>query len=365
MRGKPEGILRSADGAPLATRQSQRLSDRTLQARLKEVRTSDLELFLLLVETGSYAQAHKQSGHSITTIRAHISQLEYKLGELITGREKKGFLLTPAGERVLKLAANARASWEDATRTAVRDRPANTVRIAVTEGLGAYWLGPQLDALQEAHPELVIDLHCDMDLQDVASGEFDLAFQLVRPETRNVICNRIATLHLMPFTSDQYLREAGIPRSVDDWRDHKLVWQKGEQIAADILPYYTGTTNVGQLIRFTTNSSVAHFRAVARGRGIGFLPTYARAISRRVRPIDLNVRLKREVFCVINSDSLEIEAVRIATQRLQDSFSGERYPWFRDDFVHPEDFEDASSRDNVVRLFHGFVDGLTEGADIC
>jgi DNA-binding transcriptional LysR family regulator len=361
--GVPRGARSDAIPPRSSIRRPDSSSENGFRDKLKRIASRDLELFLALVEAGSYRKA-SANGPSVTTIRARLGRMEDELGEVISGRGPKGFMLTPTGDRLVRIASDMRASREDATSTLARARPANLVRIAVTEGLGAYWLGPQLDDLQMAHPELMIDLHCDMDLQDVAGGEFDLAFQLVAPVKRGVLYNRIATMHLMPFASDHYLRSHGVPESIDDWRQHRLVWQKAEQVASHLLPYFTGTEEVGDLIHFTTNSSVAHFRSVARGNGIGFLPTYAGAISRRIRPIDLGLHLKREVFCVINRESADVCAVRAAAEWLQDCFSGERFPWFRDDFIHPRDFESDGFSSDVVRLFDGFVDGLGRNIDI-
>jgi DNA-binding transcriptional LysR family regulator len=217
---------------------------------------------------------------------------------------------------------------------------------------------PRLVEFQNAHPELDIVLHCDMQRSDVAGGECDITIELELPENTLTIAERIGALHLMPFASNRYLREAGSPESVDDWPKHRIVWQEADQVASHLLPYVLGTREPDELMALRTNSSSAHFRAICSGGGIGILPTYARAISRRVHPLDLDVRLRREIYCVTNPRRLASSGVQHALGWIRRSFDGQRYPWFSDEFVHPHRFERAISSADVIVMFEGFIDAL-------
>lgn len=331
------------------------------ERKLASLDWKELELFLDVAEAGSLRAGAAITRHSVGTVRRRLARIEDKLGELIATRDAIGLKLTPAGVRLLEIAREMRRS----RLVAEDDRPINDsrecVRIAVTEGLGTYWLMPRLVDLQDAHPDLDITLHCDMQRSDVAGGECDIAIQLERPAEPLTTCERLGCLHLMPFASDRYLRTAGVPRSVDDWRSHRLVWQEADQVASHLLPYFLGTTEVQNLIAIRTNSSSAHFRAVASGGGIGILPTYARAISRRVRPIDIGIQLRREILCVQSATRRVSPGVEVALTWLRACFDGETFPWFKDEFVHPRDFETTLSAANVITLFEGFIDRLDAG----
>lgn len=299
----------------------------------------------------------KRAGRALNTVRRHISRMEDLLGELIATRSRKGIELSENGIRLLQIAREMRASRQSATGGNSEDDLNATIRIATTEGLGTYWLTPRVVEFQTA-TRLQVDLQCDMQRIDLTSGDYDIAIQLEQPDVSGGEYFRLGTLHLMLFASDQYLREVGVPQSVDDWPLHRLVWQTADQVASHLLPYFVGTTDTGNLIQLTTNSSLTHFRAVVAGGGIGILPTYARAISPLVRPIDIDVHLKREIFCVVNPARSRFAEVERAVDWLISAFSGEVYPWFRDEFVHPRDFETAVTAPNVTRLFDGYIDGL-------
>lgn len=326
--------------------------------KLKRVDWQDLELFLDVAEAGSVRGGAAATRHSISTIRRRIARIEDKLGESLADRDPIGLKLTPTGNRLLSIALEMRRlrhSLESDNSTPPRRE---RVRIAVTEGLGTYWLMPRLVEFQTDHPDLDIVLICDMQRSDVSGGESDVAIQLEQPQEQRSLVERLGSLHLMPFASDRYLREAGTPRSVDEWPHHRLVWQEADQVASHLLPYILGTSETDDLIAIRTNSSSAHFRAIASGGGIGILPTYARAVSRRVRPLDIGVHLRREIFCVTNPERHGAPGVQLTLAWLRESFDGALFPWFDDKFMHPRDFEEAISSPNVISLFEGFIDTL-------
>lgn len=332
---------------------------KSFQEKLKLVDWTDFELFLDVFEAGSLRAGASKTGHAVGTIRRRLQRIEDKLGEVIAQRGPSGLRLSPVGEKLLLTAREMRRSRQSAEAVEPFSGERERIRIAVTEGLGTYWLMPRLVEFQRANPGLDVDLHCDMSRSDVAGGESDLAVQLEPPAEGAAIIHRIGCLHLMPFAAQSYLSAAGTPTSVDEWPNHKLVWQEADQVASHLLPFILGRSDPPGLIGIRTNSSSAHFRAIATGGGIGILPTYARAISRRVRALDLDIRLRREILCVVNPAKASSPGVQLAITWLNSCFAGDLYPWFRDEFVHPRDFELAISSRDVIGLFEGFIDNLS------
>lgn len=333
------------------------LADETFEYRVQRLDWHDLKLFLDVAEAGSLRAGATLTGRSVNTLRRRIGRIEDSLGCLVARRSLEGFKLTDEGRELLRVTRNMRI-FSRATRPPhdAERKLKGELRIAVTEGLGTFWLMPRLVEFHHANPELRVQLDCDMRRVNMHNHEHDIAVQLSPPADPGLMSLRLGTLHLMPFASESYLRKAGIPKSVDDWRGHELVWQEADQVASELLPHFIGTSDPGPLIGITTNNSSAHFRAVAKGGGIGFLPTYARAITKRVRPIDIGVQLRREIFCVYHPDQKRTRAMQRAIAWLRASFSSRDYPWFADEFVHPSSFDRPFSDAVVVSLFEGFIE---------
>lgn len=326
-------------------------------ASLDRLSWDTLRLLLALADAGSFRSAALVAGVSLNTIRSKIDRLERQFGTPLLRRSVEGARLTQEGHELVAIARQMAALGNTASRVqrAGLDRRHSTVKITVTEGLGTFWLVPRLVEFREAHPEVRVELNCDMTTPDVLFRDVDIAVQLTRPTNPDLIVQRIGTMHLMPFAAESYLREYGTPTSVADAVRHRLVWQQADQVATDALPLFVDSALAEGMIAVQTNTSSAHYWAVAKGAGIGFLPTYARALSRATRPLDIGVQLRRDLYLVHHPDAVRFPEVREALDWIRASFDKTKFPWFADEFIHPDEFEQRFTDSVVVNLFEGFI----------
>ncbi|MFM9977688.1 MAG: LysR family transcriptional regulator [Sphingomonadaceae bacterium] len=315
-----------------------------------------MRLLLILSEAGSFRSAATCAGVSLNTIRSKIERLERQLGGPLVKRSVEGVTLTQDGHELVSIARQMRALGKSAERIQANARGvrASRVRVTITEGLGTFWLVPHLVDFRADNPEIHVDLNCEMRPPDVMFRDVDIAIQLERPTNPDLIVQKIGTLHLMPFAAESYLARYGTPASVDDARAHKLVWQEADQVASDLLPLFIDAEAIDGIIAVTTNTSSAHFWAISKGAGLGFLPTYIRMVSRSTQPIDIGVRLRRDIFLVYHPDAARFPEVGTVLKWVRDAFDRTKYPWFADDFVHPRDFKTGFGDPVVVNLFEGF-----------
>ena len=320
-------------------------------------RWDDLKLFLIAAEAGSLRAAAKGAGCSVNTIRNRIEQLEFDLGLTLCKRNVDGLVLTAEGFELASIARSMRLAGAsiDRLRQAAKQDEHGRISFHVTEGLGTFWLMPKLVEFQTSQPNLTIDLLCDMQPVDVLFRDTDLAIQLEMPDHPELIVTKVGTLHLIPFASPDYLNKFGAPRDIQEAMSHRLVIQVSDQISHDVMPLFFGS-NMPGLISVRTNTSSAHYWAVARGAGIGLLPTYARAMTKRVVPVDMELKLRRDILLVYHPDSRRSKPVQTAIEWVRRCFDHVRYPWFADRFIHPEEFEAQLSDSNVVNLFDDLTD---------
>src|SRR5947209_12236775 len=110
------------------------------------------------------------------------------------------------------------------------------VRCSVTEGLGTAWILPQLAQFCRTHPTTVIDLRCAMEVADVLHMEADVAVQLLRPGRADAKAVKLGRMHPYPFASPRYVELYGLPKSVEDIKQHRLIDQKAPQVEANVIP---------------------------------------------------------------------------------------------------------------------------------
>jgi DNA-binding transcriptional LysR family regulator len=231
------------------------------------------------------------------------------------------------------------------------------VRLAVTEGLGTFWLAPRLVEFQRAYPGLLVDLKCEMRSADVLRLEADVAVQLQEPGNPDLKRIKIGRLHIMPFVSPSYVDVYGMPTDLDDLRqNHRIVIQDAEQTKGKEIydKYSAGREQLG-FVAMRNNVSTAHLWSIAKGAGIGWLPTYVPALGDPLIPLDLGVKFELDIWLAYHPDAKKIPRVRQLIEWTVQSFDGRKYPWFGDEFVHPNDlrklYKDAEP---LVNLFAGF-----------
>jgi DNA-binding transcriptional LysR family regulator len=266
--------------------------------------------------------------------------------------------ITAEGEAILTSAKQMEAASFGLIRARDSSVPAlaGEVKLAVTEGLGTFWIAPRLAEFQRVNPTLLVDLSCAMRSADVLRLEADAAVQLTRPTNPDLKLVKLGRLHSMPFAGKSYIDTYGIPTSVEDRHKHRIVLQVSDQTATQ--EYYdklfAGIPQVG-FVAMRTNVSSAHVWAVAKGAGIGVLPTYVHALAARIVPIDLGINFHFDIWLTYHPDAARIPRVRRMIDWLVHSFDPKRFPWFRDEFIHPRDLPKEYQGAPLANLFDGFI----------
>ena len=317
-----------------------------------------IRIFLEVARRGSFRSAAEHLGLSINALRRRIGELEQQLRVTVFTRHVDGVRVTTEGAQILKSAEQMEAASFGLVRA--RDRAVSTldgeVRIAVTEGLGTFWLAPRLVEFQRAHPKLVVDLSCAMRSADVLRLEAEAAVQLTRPTAPDLKVVRLGRLHVMPFAGRSYVDTYGQPKTREEILKHRIVLQVAEQVTTQELydSVFPGVPQPG-FVAIRTNVSSAHYWAIAKGAGIGWLPTYAGAIGARVAPIDVDLRFAFDIWLTYHPDANHIPRLRRTIDWIISSFDSKRFPWFGDEFIHPNDLPKAYRGAPLVNLFEGFV----------
>src|SRR4051812_40892254 len=128
-----------------------------------------VRIFLEIVRRGSFRSAAEHLGLSVNVLRRRIDELEHQMGAALVTRHVDGVRATTEGEQVFAAAEQMEVASFNLMRARDRAVPSFTgeVRIAVTEGLGTFWLAPRLVEFQKSYPRLLVDLSCAMQSADV------------------------------------------------------------------------------------------------------------------------------------------------------------------------------------------------------
>ncbi|WP_342150393.1 LysR family transcriptional regulator [Methylorubrum sp. SB2] len=315
-------------------------------------------IFLELYRHGSFRACERELRITVSSIRRSVSKLEKDLNARLLTRHPDGIRLTPEGHRVAAVGAEMEQQVLGLLRAhdALAPGEQGTVRIAVTEGLGAIWLTPQMVEFQRRSPGLRIDLSCGMTSADVLRMEADLAVQVTRPEALDVKVVRLGYMHLMPYASAGYIAEYGRPTSPAELATHRLAIQIAEQAATveNLNRIFAGAPFTGTIAN-TTNASSAHILAIANGAGIGWLPTYVSPLRTGLVAIDCGATARVDIWLTYHPDVEQIPRVRRVIDWLRTSFDAKRYPFFGEGFIAPGELPALDRFAPLKDLFQQFL----------
>jgi DNA-binding transcriptional LysR family regulator len=309
----------------------------------------DLHAFLLCTRHQSFRNAAEVLGLTGTTLMRKIDRLEEELGFKLFLRDQSGLSLSDEGRALLfDVEQMERLSFNIFRRASMSTDTYGSVRVAVTEGPGNFWVLPRLIDFQKTYRKIMVDLRCAMEQADVSRLEADISIQFERPTNPDLIVTKLGRLHIYTFASKAYCDAYGFPKSISDLKKHRIIKQHGVQLDETGYARILGLESLEGVVGISTNSSVAVLYAVERGAGIGFLPTSAIALGAPLVAIDLGINYHMDLWLTYHKEFRNSDRHRIVIEWLKSIFDPKAYACFRDEFIHPNELIPlmAASREN-------------------
>ena len=236
-----------------------------------------LRIFHAVADAGSLTHAGDQLHLSQSAVSRQVRALEESLNTTLFHRHARGLILTEQGELLFD-ATRAMLKRLDTATARIRDSEDEVfgeLRVTTTIGFGTLWLAPRLPQLYEKYPDLKIDLMLEERVLDLPMREADVAIRMKEPSQADLIRKRLMSVHMRLYAAPEYLAKHGVPDSIDNLGDHRLICQNpsSAQVGA-------GATLVNELMAhdiqalLTVNNYFGVLQGVLHNLGIGVLPDY-------------------------------------------------------------------------------------------
>lgn len=297
----------------------------------------DLKSFLACARHKSFRNAADVLGLTSTTLMRRIDRIEERIGFKLFLRDQSGLTLSEEGLAMIADVAEMERHAFNVFRRASQSSndPAGTVRVAVTEGPGNFWILPRLIDFQKTYRKITVDLRCAMEQADVARLESDIAIQLEPPTNPDLIVAKLGRLHIYPFVSEGYRKLYGVPASLSELKSHRIIKQNAPQVDDTAYARILGLTSLEGVVGIKTNSSIGVLYAVERGAGVGFLPTSSIAMGAPLVAVDMGVSHHADLWMTYHKEFRNSDRHKIVIDWLKKIFDPKTYACFRDEFIHP------------------------------
>ena len=148
---------------------------------------NDLVAFLAVARERSFTRAAAQLGVSQSALSQTVRGLEARLGLRLLTRTTRSVAPTEAGERLLNAAGPRLDEIDEALSalSALRDKPAGTIRITVHDHALRAVLWPALERLLADFPDIKVEVVIDYGLTDIVAERFDAGVRVGVEEIDN------------------------------------------------------------------------------------------------------------------------------------------------------------------------------------
>jgi len=170
----------------------------------------DIRFFLAVARSGSVRAAASALGVNHSTVVRRVSQLEAQLSARLFEKLPSGYVLTPAGEEILELAADMEnSSSKLQTQVFARDQSlSGTLRVAMPPSLATDLLMPDLAEFAKQHPAIELQIISSYDTVNLTLRQADVAVRLVFDQMtlpQHLIGSRLQDVHRSVYTSKAML----------------------------------------------------------------------------------------------------------------------------------------------------------------
>jgi LysR family transcriptional regulator for bpeEF and oprC len=184
-----------------------------------------MRVFTRVAELGSFARAANTLDLSRAMASSYVAQLEKHLGTRLLHRTTRKVSVSAQGAIYLdhckRILAEIDAA-DDQLRLA-RNRPQGKLRVDVPVAFGKHLLLPAIPLFTQRYPDISLEVRFNDRYVDMASENVDVAVRVGKVKSPDIIAKRIATSRLLTCASPKYLARAGMPRTPEDLRKHRLL----------------------------------------------------------------------------------------------------------------------------------------------
>jgi DNA-binding transcriptional LysR family regulator len=237
-----------------------------------------LQLFIRVVETGSFSKASADVGITQPTATKHVAALEARLGARLFHRSTRGVTPTEVGAAYYDKCKLIARELDDADNLAalMQSRVRGTLRISSSVAFGRRVLTPLVLRFMQQHPELQVDLSFDDRYVNLVEQGIDVAIRMGRLADSTLGARYLGLNPWVLVGAPAYLQARGTPAEPDELGTHDALIYSTVQ--GDERWHFSGADGATRSVPvkgpLRSNNLSALLAATRAGMGLAALPWY-------------------------------------------------------------------------------------------
>lgn len=187
---------------------------------------ADLTAFVVVADERNFTRAAHRLGLSQSALSGIVRRLEERLGVRLLARTSRSVAPTEAGERLVRTLTPMLQELDQrfTELSALRDKPAGTIRITCVEHAAKTVLRPALARLLTTYPDIKAEVIVDYGLVDVVADRFDAGVRLGEQVAKDMIAVRLsADVPMAIVGSPDYFARHSLPETPEQLVEHRAI----------------------------------------------------------------------------------------------------------------------------------------------
>ncbi|MBB1486669.1 LysR family transcriptional regulator [Oceanospirillum sediminis] len=199
-----------------------------------------LEVFVKVVELGSFSEASRYFDVTPSAISRQISQIEDELGARLFYRTTRKQSLTESGEiyHSYALRINAEMSAAKLAVSQLTERPRGILHVTAEKDFAETFILPLLPEFFSCFPEVDLQLSLDTRLVDLVEDAIDIAIRVGHLNDSSLVARKLMSSPSVVCASPAYFKKQGQPADIQALGQHnclsfrttasQLLWRLGQ-----------------------------------------------------------------------------------------------------------------------------------------
>ncbi len=188
-------------------------------------KTEDIEIFLTVVDTGSFTGAANLLNQQVAKVSRAVSRLEDTLQCTLLNRTTRRLELTEEGHVFIRYAReslNTLYTGEEALKL-LKQAPSGHLRIDAASPFVLHQLTPLVGDFVQQYPHITLDLTSHDNIIDLLEHKTDLAIRIGDLKDSNLHARLLGKSQLRLVVSPEYLYQHNEVAHINDLSTHKLI----------------------------------------------------------------------------------------------------------------------------------------------
>jgi DNA-binding transcriptional LysR family regulator len=290
-----------------------------------------MEMFVRVVETGSFSKAAKEFATTQPTVTKQVAATEARLKVRLLNRNTRGVSLTESGalyyERCKQIVHQAQEA--DSIVHLRQTQAQGLLRIGTSVAFGRRVVVPLALDFMDRHPQVQVDLSFEDRYIDLVAQGIDVAVRMGKLADSTLGARHLGMNPWVIVATPKYLRKQGTPKRPQDLSGHNALIYSSVQ-GDDVWRLFTARgapVTVPVSGRLRSNNLSAVLAAARAGLGVAALPRYVAhdslAAGHVVEVLQDHTLPEQEIHAVFPSPKLVPVKVQAFVAFLQGRFGGQ------------------------------------------